>query len=509
MIDETAKAFIGLGVCEKQIVPIVSISTVTSVVCFYALNKIGAVPDYLNVLAEEKDFKSLFEEVSAKVVVTLDLFSEKVTRVADDCGVEKIITFQVTNEMPLSVKVGYTLKSSRGNKSVSAAKNVIIWDEFIKQGRATKEIPRSKNPDELCLLAHTGGTTGEPKAVMLSDKAMNSVVARQRLIYLSLDEYGENQTFLEVMVPFYVYGILTCTHMPLCMGWCLALIPKFDVSQWKAYLRKYKFDHSFAVPSYVSALLEDESLSNCDFSCVKTLSAGGDGLTDSLETELNSFLAEHGSGSQLYKGYGMSEICAAALISFPGCNKVGSVGIPLPQINMMIYDLDTGKELPYGEIGEICLQSSSRMIGYLNGEDDIFKIHSDGSEWLHTGDLGYVDEEGFLFIKGRIKRLIICTKDGMAYKVYPSVPEAILDSHKSVVQSCIVGTSDGDNQVLRAFVIVEEKERNRTNHIEKELRELCEQELPSYSHPTFYVFTDSFPLTGAGKVDYRALENEG
>lgn len=507
MIDEAAKAFVAIGVAEKEVVPIVSISTVTSVICFYALNRIGAVPDYINVLAGKDDYISLFGEVDAKVVVTLDTFGPKVLDAAKSSGVKSVITFSVNREMPVLVDLGYRMKTHGKIEDISSDQIAIPWKEFIRRGTATEINNRHKNPEDMCLLAHTGGTTGEPKAVILNDKAMNSVVARQAGIYRGLKEYGENQTFLEVMVPFYVYGILTCTHMPLCLGWCLALIPKFDTTQWKSYIKKYKFDHAFAVPAYAAALLENDELNKTDCSCIKTLSVGGDGLNDTLEKNLNDFLRSHGSRSELYKGYGMSEICAAALVSFPGCNKIGSVGIPLPQVNMMIYDHDTGKELPYGEVGEVCLQSSARMVGYLNGTDDIFQVHDDGSEWLHTGDLGYVDDEGFLFVQGRIKRLIICTKEGLAYKVYPSVPEKVIESHESVVQSCIVGAKDGDDEVLRAFVVVSEDKRNNTERIEEELRKICEEELPSYQRPTFYVFMENLPLTAAGKVDYRELEN--
>lgn len=177
----------------------------------------------------------------------------------------------------------------------------------------------------------------------------------------------------------------------------------------------------------------------------------------------------------------------------------------------MIWDNDSKKELPYNAEGEICLQCPSRMIGYLHNDkatQAMIQTHQDGSEWLHSGDLGYIDEDGFLFLVGRMKRVILTTKDGVAYKVFPNIPEGILNTHDSVVQSCIVGARDGGDQVLRAYIVINNAGIDSQLEVEKELRKICEEQLPSYSRPTFYRFIERLPLTAAGKVDYRSLEQD-
>lgn len=512
-IDETAKAFLALGVKEGEIVSIVSVSTPVSVICFYALNRIGAVSNFLNVLAEQDDLQKFFVEAKSKAVVTLDLFTQKVLAAANGGGVEHVVVFSVEQEMPLAVKFGYRAKTGRVHLPVDDPK-LLLWANFLKMAVGRPQIHYTKDPHKLCLLAHTGGTTGEPKAVMLTDCAMNAVVGGYFVIKNSsavLRGSKQNSVFLQVMIPFVVYGILTCTHMPLCMGWCLALIPKFDGGAWSQYFKKYKLNYAFAVPAYISSMLENKKLEGVDFSEVRTIAMGGDGMNEKLENAINDFFSARGSDVEVVKGYGLSEVSATAISTFPGCNKIGSVGIPLYANNMMAYDTDTGAELPYNEIGEICLQCPSRMEGYMDNEKatkQLFQVHLDGSEWLHTGDLGYIDEDGFLFLVGRIKRMILTTKDGVAYKVFPNISEEVLAEHDEVLQSCIVGAVSNGNEVLRAYVVVSAESLSQAKRIEEDLRRICEQKLPSYSRPTFYEFREQLPLTTAGKVDYRALEKE-
>lgn len=504
-IDETARAFVAIGVKEKEIIPIISVSTVTSIVVFYALNKLGAVSDFINVLLEEKDLLGMFREVNAKVVVTLDVFGSKVVDAAKGAGVKTIVAFGVNQEMPALVDLGYRFKTAGQIPAMPKSDEILSWKAFIRKSTTVKEITYKKNSEEMCILAHTGGTTGTPKAVMLSDKAMNAVAG----YYKQCFNYTRGETWANVMIPFVVYGILTCLHVPMTLGLTTVVIPKFDGKDWAKYFNKYDISYILAVPAYINVLSENPKYDKLDLSCLKLCGVGGDGMTTEKEEKLNLFFSKHGAQIEVLKGYGMSELCATAVTGLVGINKVGSVGIPLIHNNLMIYDTERKCELPYGEIGEICIQSPSRMIGYLDNEEatsELFKKHPDGSEWLHTGDLGYIDEDGFLYLVGRMKRVILTTRDGVAYKVFPNIPERVLASHTSVEQSCIVGVKNGDDDALRAYVVLKTEDRDKTTDIESELRRICNEELPSYSRPTFYVFLDKLPLTAAGKVDYRALE---
>ena len=505
LVDRAAKSFLAIGVREGDMVPIVSVSTVASVVCFYALNRIGAVVDFLNVLAEEDDLVAYFEEARAKVVVTLDLFGAKVEKAAQRCGVKNLISFDVAYEMPLALKVGYRIKTGSRKPHREGALSVINWIDFLKLSKGKPAIEYTKDPRKMCLLAHTGGTTGEPKTVMVDDNAMNVVAA----YYKTCFQYTRGEVWANVIIPFVIYGLLACLHMPLTLGLEVVIIPRFESDKWEEYIRKYHINYILAAPVYVNVFYENPQYRSLDLRGLKLCGVGGDGMTAEKEIALNEYFNEHGAAIEVLKGYGLSETCATAVTGLTGINKIGSVGIPLIHNNMMIYDNEQGTELTYHEIGEICLQSPSRMIGYMNNEQatrDLFRIHADGSEWLHTGDLGYIDEDGFLFLVGRMKRVILTAKDGVTYKVFPNMSEKVLDENESVLQSCIVGAASGADQVLRAFIAVSKEDLSRTADIEKALRQLCEEKLPSYARPTFYAFRDSLPLTAAGKIDYRALE---
>lgn len=273
MIDEAAKAFRAMGVKEGEIVSIVTISTVAGVVCFYALNRIGAVANYLNVLAEEKDLADFFEEAQSKVVVSLDLFAGKVLGAAKRCTakkcvVEKVVVFPLDLGMPVMTKIGYRMKTRKLDRSWKEDELVMVWSDFVRMADGQPEITYQKDSDKMCLLAHTGGTTGVPKAVMLSDRAMNAVASQ----YIVASGIKRREVFLNLMIPFVVYGFLANVHIPLCLGLQDVIIPKFEGKEWSNYIRKYHPNHILAVPAYVSPMLTDPKVQQMDLS--EFISAG-------------------------------------------------------------------------------------------------------------------------------------------------------------------------------------------------------------------------------------------
>lgn len=354
---------------------------------------------------------------------------------------------------------------------------------------------------------HTGGTTGVPKGVMLSDDNLNK--SAFQAIKSGFD-FQREHTWLNIMPPFIAYGVGNGLHLPLIVGMEVILIPSFNPDEFADLLNKYHPNHMVGVPSHYGNIICNKKMQNQDLSYIIAPTVGGDAMDISLEKETNEFLAKHNCSYPACKGYGMSEVAAGVSIcSSHDVNKIGSVGIPLTHTTMAIFDTTTGKELPYNEEGEICMTGPNTMVGYYNNEtetNNIVKRHDDGLMWVHSGDIGYIDEDGFVFIKDRIKRVII-RHDG--FKVFPSLIEKTVDRNKNVISNCAVGIADtSHSQGKLPIVFAVLKDGCNADVVKKELFELCQKELPEYVQPVDFVFIDKMPLTPIGKVDYRALEKE-
>lgn len=503
-IDAVASSFLSIGVNEGDVVTLVTLSCIPSVLCLYALNKIGAAVNFLNVLATKEEIFGGIKEAGSRYIAVLDLFGEKTVEAAKTAGVEKVIVFSLADGMPVITKLGYKYKTRKFKTDFLNDSRVIGWGSFLKNGEGIALTAIAKDPESLCYLAHTSGTTGVPKAVILNDRAFNVVTQH----YLLSIPHKRGETFLSMMIPYVVYGVLVNIHMPLCLGLETVIVPKFEPAQWYSYFKKYAINHCCSIPAYFAPITDDKKLSSIDLSSFKTAGMGGEGMSVPLENKLNTFFEQHNSPARVLMGYGMTEVCATAVGAGHSAFKTGSVGIPLEHNEVIIYNNDTSTECKYYESGEICLRCASEMIGYLNNDGEaakLYRIHEDGKRWIHSGDIGYMDSDGFLFVTGRMKRMIMTVIDGAVYKITPSEVESIIESHPSVLESCVVRMKQGDNYLLKAFVVI----HNHGSVSEKELQKHCREHLSENAQPAAFVIVDSLPRTAAGKIDYRRLENEG
>lgn len=501
-INIVANGLMAQGVKEGDVVTVVSLSTVNSVLCFYAINRIGAVANYINVLSSVEDMKKYFLEADSKVVISLDLFGKNVLEAIEDTLVQKVIIFSLADWMPTLTRLIFLQEMKKVDFTYKTNKRIVEWKDFISRASNTK-IEYKKNSKEICFMGHTGGTTGFPKSVLLSDYAMNAVAHQYNLCM----EHKVGEVFLNCIVPFVVYGSLTCLHMPLSLGLEVVLVPKFEATDWKTYLSKYKPNHIAGIPSYVEPMLHDKRLVKYNFACLKTLAVGGDGMNEKLEMQLNAFLQEHHSTVKITKGYGMTEVCATAATEYNYCNSIGSVGIPLVKNNFQIYDNEYSKELKYNEVGEICINSPSLMIGYKGNESEtnnLIKTHSDGKEWVHTGDLGKITEDGHIIIVGRMKRMIFLGPEGMLYKVFPKTIEDTISKLTEVENVCVVSKTTDRGLSAMAYVVLNTEIKDCDAEVK--IKAICKESLPEYMIPEYVVCLDRMPLTDIGKVDYKYLE---
>ena len=502
-IDRCARALLRLGVKPGEIVTIMGLSAPETFYVAYACSKIGAVINLISVLAGEQELVHYLNEAKSKVFIALDLFNDKIIKALPQTSVKTVVNMSLAESMPLHIKTVFKLKTK-----VQKCDKFMSWKDFVALAEGQPPVKVFKFvPGRFSYLAHTGGTTGEPKGVMLCDEGLNGIAEE----YDSIMDHKRCEHYLNTIVPFVVYGFCLNCHMPLSLGLEMYIIPKVDSEKIPGIIVKNRINFFATVPNYIENIPKDKTFLKSDLSFIKIIGSGGDGMTDELEISINELLNKNGSKAKMANGYGLSETGSVSCFATPMFNVIGSVGSPLLRNNVSSFDPDKNVEMKYNEIGEICINTPYLMLGYLNNPEataEVVKTHADGKKWFHTGDLGYITEEGAVYITGRIKRIILTEKDGMVSKIFPDRVEKLLDSHKAVEVSCVVKQPGDEAEVkLTAHVVLKEQYRSHSESIESELRELCAAELPAYSLPDKYAFRESMPLTAAGKVDFRTLES--
>lgn len=505
-IETAAKAFQNNGVNAGDIVTIASVTTPETIYAFYGLNRIGAVANMVDPRTSAEGIKHYIEEVGSKIVLCIEVALPKIIEAVKGTKVEKIIVVSPADSLKGIKKSLFKLKQ-KIDKEVPIYTNICIsWNSFVKTGNNTELKTVSYEKDKCCVIVHTGGTTGMPKGVMLSNENLN--ISAYQAIIAGID-MRRDQTWLNIMPPFIAYGIGNGLHLPLIVGMETILIPSFNPEEFDKLLIKYKPNHMVGAPSHYGNLINSRRMDNVDLSYIIAPTVGGDTMDRKLEVDTNSFLEKHNCKDRITKGYGMTEVSAAVSVCTSNeCNKLGSVGIPFTHTIISIFDPVTGKELTYNDRGEVCICTPNRMLGYYGNPDatnEIIRIHEDGRKWVHSGDIGYMDEDGNLFIVDRMKRMII-RHDG--FKVFPSQIEKVIIKNKFVESCCVVGKSDkthSQGKLPVAYIVLVDNNADKRT-IKEQLRDLCAEELPEYAQPEDFVVIDKMPLTAIGKVDYKVLE---
>ena len=505
-IKKTAAAFRAIGLKKGDIATVVSIMTPEIIYAFYAADLIGATLNLVDPRYSVEGIHDYITEVDSHLLICLSVTYDRCVQAAKRTHVERILVVSPADSLSLPMAIGYKLKNPDKNHYSS---NVIRWKDFIAGGQGQSTAADPVDPmDHACVVVHTGGTTGSPKGVMLTDRNFNAI-AKQFKTYEFLCHRG--QTLMNIMPPFIAYGFACGIHLPLTLGIKVVIIPNADASKLGSLVLKYKPQHMFGVPTHYQQLATDPLLKNKDLSFIRMYAAGGDAISVGAEENVNEFLAAHNVEFPMAKGYGMTEVSSAATAAAASITKPGSAGIPLVDTIVSVFEPGTAKELPIGEQGEICICSESIMKGYYHKPEEtaaVKQVHPDGRTWVHTGDVGYIDEDGFVFVGSRIKRLII-RPDG--FKVFPSMIENAISHHPAVRQCSVVGCVAKDHPQGRlpfVFVVLDPAAADKKRQILRELRQLCVEELPEYVQPVAYKFISEMPLTPVGKVDYRKLEEQ-
>lgn len=514
MIDETARRLYNLGVTEGEVITVMSVANPELEVLFYALNKLGAVINLIDVRSDYKQIKKYLMEVKSSTVVVMDNFLPEFDKCMEDEDIDNIVENVITLSPYNSVLFPFNVlaeKKSRKEDSnlygkideIKKKNKYMTWNDLMSVHKYRyPRYPRYKK-NMVAALVHTGGTTGVPKTVKLSNENFNAMAIQ----YKSLNaNYNKGDTFLNGIVPFVAYGIVVTIHMPMCLGMTNIIAPILSPKEFTEFMIKYKPNHTITVPTYVEHFVHDRKADSMNWKCLKNLGIGGDYFPEQSEIYVNEFLKNHGSSSIAEKGYGMTENSSTAGVCLVGVNKINSLGIPLPLNTYSIFERGTDKELKYGEEGEICITGPTEMLGYLDNEEEeskVIKIHSDGKRWIHSEDVGIIDEDGFLFFKGRYKRLI----PHGGFKLYPSYIEGVIMKHPDIDNCCVISIPDKVYGASpEAHVVIKKDSVSELKKLKEELIKLCQDKLPSYSQPEDFIFEEDLPLTSVGKVDYKKVE---
>ena len=506
-IDRVADAFDSIGVKKGDTVSIVSASTPESIYAFYALNKIGATMNAIDPRLDKKSVARMIKNSGSKVLLVIDAAFPLVAAVKSEINQEHIIVQQSSTSLPPLKK--FALKLFMTNNIPYDKAGVISWETFIDGARNGAASEAEYVGDATVAITYTGGTTGFPKGVMLTNDSINAVAFS--FLHAGII-YKPNTRFLGIMPIFSSYGLVCGIHMPMIMQQELALIPRFYPTKMGEYVKKYKPQHMIATPAFYEILIDSEEMKGFDLSFMLTLGSGGDSMNAGLEDKLNEFMKTHNLRYPLAQGYGMSEVSAAATFCVNDRYKRGSVGIPCLATTIGIFDPETGEELGYNQTGEVCISGPTLMKGYYNNKEEtefVLRKHDDGEIWVHSGDIGTVDEDGFVYIQGRVKRMIT-RFDG--HKVFPITIESFIAEHEAVHSCSVIGVNDRERlQGQYPMAVIELNsgiDVSRRDEICREIYAKCQAELEQRGKPVAIVCVDEIPLTGMGKNDYRKLEKE-
>lgn len=504
MIRDTAKSLKSQGVKEGDTIAICMPNTPEAILMFYAANMVGALVSLIHPLSAEKEIQNYINGSGATFLLSLDLVYDKVHNIVDNTCIKKIVIASAGDSLKTIKKFLYKFKNRGTVPKIELTDDIMTWNEFINYGYDYQgEIACLKGANDPAVILYSGGTSGDPKGILLTNMNFNALALS---CHKMIEQSGEGESILAILPIFHGFGLGVCIHTTLGCGMRVVLVPNFNPKDFGKLLHKHKISIVCGVPSLFESLTKT-SIGKNDLSKLKSAISGGDFMSKDLKNKVDTYFREHGSNAEIRVGYGLTEASAAICVTPTGEYRESSIGVPFPDTYIKVVRVGTHDEVPYGEDGEICISGPTVMMGYLNNLEETIQtlqIHEDGRTWLHTGDVGSMDKDGFVYFKQRVKRIIISN----GYNLYPSYIETIINSHPDVFTSTVIGIPHPKKvQVAKAYIVLKDGVKP-SKDVEKSIRLHCEKNLARYSLPAVYEFRESLPKTLVGKVAYRELEKE-
>ena len=501
-IAECAKALKGIGAEENEVITICTPNMPEAIIMFYAINMIGAVANIIHPLSSENEILECLKISNSTKILTIDISVEKIVSILKETKLTDIIVCSPSENMKFDKKFLYWLAKGR-KMHLPESDMILTWSEFIPKGiDYNDEYIVKKDKNDPAVILYSGGSTGKPKGILLSNLNFNALAMQAKEIVMPQPK----EVILCIMPIFHGFGLGVCLHTTLCVGMKCVLIPQFNYKKFKNYIRKYQPNFLVGVPTLFESMLTTKFKEN-ELSCITNIISGGDTMSPDLKRRIDAFLKKYGSNAKIRVGYGLTECTAANCLTIPNELRLGCIGIPFPDMECKIVKVGTHNEAEPNEDGELCFSGPTVMLGYINETKETMqtlRTHDDKKLWLHTGDIGYKDEEGMVFFQQRLKRMIISS----GYNIYPSYIESVIDKHPAVNFSTVIGIDHPYKvQVAKAFIVLNEgyKPNNETLN---SIKEHCAKNIAKYSLPYEYEFRDSIPKTKIGKIAFNELIKE-
>ncbi|MFX1591232.1 MAG: AMP-binding protein [Promethearchaeota archaeon] len=485
-IDQCAKALFNLGLRKGDRMTISMPTTPQGIICFYAINKIGAIASMIHPLSPPKQIEFFLNLSDSSFVLTIDKVYSNFEKIMDKTPLKILILAQLGQEKE---KVPENPK--------------VQWWKYI-MAKSYPEIPEpDMDPDEMAVILYSGGTTGVPKGIMLS----NYNFIAEGIQGATWTGVSDKDSALAILPIFHGFGLGICVNSIFMGGGKSILVPSFTPDQVADLIKTKKPNLIFGVPTLYESLSRNPNFQNTDLSFLKAAFCGADTLPRTTKEKFEEICRNNGSDVQLREGYGLTEavtgICAMPL----GEYREGSIGIPFPDMMMKIVKTGTTQEAPVGQEGELCVHGPAVMLGYLNKPEETaktLKTHEDGRIWLHTGDIATMDKDGFFYFKIRLKRMI----KSSGFNVYPAQVEDVLYKHNDVLEACVIGVPDKKQvQKVKAFVVLKNPNKESDEMVENLIKH-CNENLIKWSCPREIEFSKQLPKTLVGKIDFKQLEQQ-
>ncbi len=501
-IDQFANALAALGLQRGERFLISMPTSPQGIIAFYAANKLGAVPAMIHPLSTAPELEQFLKASSARMALTLDAFYSTFATVVAKRPIDHLILARIPDYLPPQKRLGFWLAKGRKIRKVPSDPRVHWWVNLMR-GRYEPVQPAPATTGDPAAILFSGGTTGTPKAIVLSNR--NFITESMQLAAWVGTQEGDS--IVAILPIFHGFGLGVCVNALLMVGAKTILVPVFKPRNVAKLVRKKRPSMLAGPPTFYDALSKDRLFRKSDLSCLRVAACGADTLPQPIREHFETLLKDRGSKAAIIEGYGLTEVVTGIMASPMHVNRKGSIGIPFPDMLVKICRTGTTDGAAPHEEGEICISGPAVMLGYLDdpaATAETLKVHADGRSWLHTGDLGTMDEDGFFYFRMRLKRMIKCS----GFNVYPTQVEAVLCQHPLVTQACVVGIPDPvTGERVKAYIVLKDGSHENAD-TEKALITHCQEHLIKWSCPREIGFRRDLPKTRIGKIDYKELVRE-